>query len=47
MKANVFILILFSTFHWEIIEALVQSDFGNYSRAAVALDSQICATVGK
>ena len=47
MKANVFILVIISTFYCQIKALLVPSQFGNYSRAAVSLDSQICATIGK
>ena len=55
MESNVLIALIISTFYGEIqsygfygeIKASVQSQFGNYSQAAVSLDSQICATIGK
>ena len=46
MKCSILIAVIISTFYWEI-KALVPSQFGNYSQAAVSLDSQICATIGK
>ena len=46
MESSVLIALIISTFYGEI-KASVQSQFGNYSQAAVSLDSQICATIGK
>ena len=55
MESSVLIALIISAFYGEIqsygyygeIKASVQSQFGNYSQAAVSLDSQICATIGK